>query len=71
MSGEVLEHYVLEVFRLKDPAAAVDVVEEGFWGGVVLGVEDAARDFAAWVSRRYGGILAGVEDDLRGSVGLI
>ena len=27
---------------LQDPAAAVDVVEEGFWLGVVFGVEDAA-----------------------------
>lgn len=45
-----IEHQVLVVFGLKDPAAAVDVVEHRFW---VAGVwcEDAAGNFPSSIAR--------------------
>jgi hypothetical protein len=55
-----VEHEVLVMLGLQDPAAAVDVVEDSL-GRAGLGSEDPAWDFAARLARRQLHIFAGLQ----------
>nr|POE78477.1 hypothetical protein CFP56_60709 [Quercus suber] len=67
--GEVLEHRVLVGFGLQDPPSTVDMVEDGL-GCCIRGLEHAARDLTARISRRDGDIDGAVKDDGLGCVSI-
>ena len=56
-----VEHQVLVVFGLKDPAAAVDVIEYSLWAAGVW-CEDTAGNFPSSIARGQFDVLARIYD---------